>query len=309
MALKQSWTFSALLAALCLLCLPAAAREGRVTGAVSYRERIALPPGFVVKVALLDVSRQDGPAETIGEVELTPARQVPIPYEIAFDEDRIDPRRGYAVRGQIFVSGQLWFTTAQVYPVLTRGAPREADLMLQRVVEPKADAAVPPAFIGDWLVEEISGRGVLDNGQSTPPSTLAFAADGQVHGAGGCNRFAGAAKFAGDSLAIGPLAATMMACIPAVADQERRYFDALSNVRSARIDGDALILAAADGAALVRLIRNPSVALMGYGDKNPACLEWSDGCAVCTRADDGPHCSTPGIACQPAEIACRRRAD
>ena len=53
----------------------------------------------------------------------------------------------------------------------------------------------------------------------------------------------------------------------------------------------------------------PSVAVIAYGDRNAACLEWSDGCAVCARAPDGPHCSTPGIACQPAGIACRRRAD
>jgi hypothetical protein len=53
----------------------------------------------------------------------------------------------------------------------------------------------------------------------------------------------------------------------------------------------------------------PSVSVPAYGDKNAACREWSDGCAVCTRAADGPQCSTPGIACQPAEIACQRNAD
>ena len=52
----------------------------------------------------------------------------------------------------------------------------------------------------------------------------------------------------------------------------------------------------------------PSAAVLAYGDRNPACLEWSDGCAVCTRAEDGPQCSTPGIACQPSEIACGRGA-
>jgi putative lipoprotein len=253
MALTRSSSFCALLGALFLLCLPAAAQQGRVKGAISYRERIALPPGFVVKVALLDVSRQDAPAETIGSVELTPAHQVPISFEIAFDEARIDPRHSYSVRGQIFVNGRLWFTTTRNYPVLTRGAPREADLVLQRVAEPRASATVPQSFIGDWLVEDISGRGVLDNLQST----LAFDADGHVYGKGGCNRFTGGAKFSGDSVTIGPLAATMMACLPAIADQERRYFDALSKVRSARVEGSALILAAGDGSALVRLTRIP----------------------------------------------------
>ena len=44
--------------------------------------------------------------------------------------------------------------------------------------------------------------------------------------------------------------------------------------------------------------------LQGFAAAHPACLEWSDGCAVCKRAD-AVHCSTPGIACQPREIACK----
>ena len=43
----------------------------------------------------------------------------------------------------------------------------------------------------------------------------------------------------------------------------------------------------------------PSGPVLAYGDRNAACLEWSDGCVVCAREADGPHCSTPGIACQP----------
>ena len=39
----------------------------KVTGSVTYRERIALPPSAVVTVKLLDVSRADAPAELIAE--------------------------------------------------------------------------------------------------------------------------------------------------------------------------------------------------------------------------------------------------
>jgi hypothetical protein len=47
--------------------------------------------------------------------------------------------------------------------------------------------------------------------------------------------------------------------------------------------------------------------LRGFGLQNAQCVEWSDGCAVCLRDEkDAAHCSTPGIACQPAAIACRR---
>ncbi len=46
-----------------------------------------------------------------------------------------------------------------------------------------------------------------------------------------------------------------------------------------------------------------AVAVQTYGDTNPACLEWSDGCVVCVK---GGKCSTPGFACQPGEILCRK---
>lgn len=43
--------------------------------------------------------------------------------------------------------------------------------------------------------------------------------------------------------------------------------------------------------------------VQAWGRDNPDCAEWSDACVACTR--DG--CSTPGIACTPKEIACRRK--
>jgi hypothetical protein len=50
-----------------------------------------------------------------------------------------------------------------------------------------------------------------------------------------------------------------------------------------------------------------AVSVLAYGEKNPACLEWSDGCVTCARgAGDAKSCSTPGVACQPGDIVCKR---
>jgi hypothetical protein len=50
-----------------------------------------------------------------------------------------------------------------------------------------------------------------------------------------------------------------------------------------------------------------ALSLQGFGAQNPLCMEWGDSCSVCLRDDkDAAHCSTPGIACQPVAIACRR---
>jgi hypothetical protein len=44
--------------------------------------------------------------------------------------------------------------------------------------------------------------------------------------------------------------------------------------------------------------------LRSFATTHPECREWDDGCATCQR-DTAIHCSTPGIACQPREIACK----
>jgi len=53
----------------------------------------------------------------------------------------------------------------------------------------------------------------------------------------------------------------------------------------------------------------PEISLIRFGSDNPACQEWTDGCAVCLRDSGGViHCSVPGIACQPSANLCRREA-
>ena len=48
-----------------------------------------------------------------------------------------------------------------------------------------------------------------------------------------------------------------------------------------------------------------------YGQRNKDCLEWTDTCVNCVRAQSGENfsCSNIGIACQPKEVRCNRRAD
>ncbi len=50
-----------------------------VVASYEYRQRIALPPGAVVRVALSDVSVADAPSTTVAEQVITPEHQVPIP--------------------------------------------------------------------------------------------------------------------------------------------------------------------------------------------------------------------------------------
>lgn len=107
----------------------------QVTGTVSYRERMAVLPGAVIKVQLLDVSRVDAPASVVGEqVIKVDGRQVPLPFAIPYDASRVVPRNTYAVRAWLEdPEGRMRFTTDQRYAVITHGAPTHVDLVMKGV--------------------------------------------------------------------------------------------------------------------------------------------------------------------------------
>src|SRR5262249_36092639 len=82
---------------------------------------------------------------------------------------------------------------------------------------PAAAAIVGPVWVAEEIAGAPAGGGV--------PVTLQLGADGNASGRGGCNGYGGPYTLAGDALRFGPLAATKMACAPALMDQEQRYFD------------------------------------------------------------------------------------
>lgn len=226
----------------------AGAAEKVLKGHVTYRERMALPPGAIVKVELQDVSLADAPSVTIAETVIRPEGQVPMPYELRYDDAKIENGHSYALAARIEAEGRLLFISTTRHSVLTGGADM-TDIPVERV------ASSEPTPEGRWLAEDILGGGVIDNVQTV----LEIGADGKVTGSSGCNRITGTAKIAGDSIAFGPVAATRMACLPAVSDQEQKFFDVLGRARRWQADpgrgklmllgrgGEVLIVMASQG--------------------------------------------------------------
>jgi len=103
-----------------------------VTGTVTYREKIALTPEATVTVQLVDVSRADAPAITIGEQVIENPGQVPISFEIEYDPSAIDQRFTYAVQVRIMEGDKLAFINDTAYHVITRDSPTHVDMVLVR---------------------------------------------------------------------------------------------------------------------------------------------------------------------------------
>ncbi len=63
-----------------------------------------------------------------------------------------------------------------------------------------------------------------------------------MSGSSGCNQFTGGYKRNENTIQFGPLAMTKTACEPAIAQQEQRFLDGLSNARRLTLGGNRLSL-------------------------------------------------------------------
>ncbi|MFO1116472.1 MAG: YbaY family lipoprotein [Beijerinckiaceae bacterium] len=233
----------------------AEAAPRKLAGTLAYRERIALPPDARAEVTLVDVARADAAATIVGQTTVSPAGQVPIRWEMTFDDNALQPRGRYALQARILSGERLLFVTTQSNPVFGGGKDK-TDLMLQSTRAPDRPAPAPdPAqkWQGRWLAENIGGGGVLDRVQSY----IEIGPDGSVAGSGGCNRIFGKARIDRAEMSFGAMGSTQMACPLAVMDQERKFLDALMAARAWRADEQRrkLLLLDADGKTLLVLSR------------------------------------------------------
>ena len=105
---------------------------------------------------------------------------------------------------------------------------------------PDASAAV--GIVGPtWIVTTIGGSDTVADARPT----MAFGADGQVQGSGGCNSYGGPYKLDGPAIDVGDLASTMMMCQDqSIGAQETAFFGALGGAQTWQIDGTGnLVLA------------------------------------------------------------------
>ena len=110
------------------------ASMARVTGTITYRERIALPPTAEITVQLADVSRADAPALVIARQVLpTAGRQVPFAFALEYDAATIQAAHTYAVQVRIEDGGKLLFISDTVHGVITRGRPTHVDIIVRKV--------------------------------------------------------------------------------------------------------------------------------------------------------------------------------
>jgi len=90
----------------------------------------------------------------------------------------------------------------------------------------------------EWRIEDVMNGGVVDGAEVT----IGFDAEGRAFGRAACNRFSGGYELTGEGIGFGPMAATKMACAPALMDLEIKVFEALGQVRRFDFDETGALL-------------------------------------------------------------------
>lgn len=198
--------------------------ESFVTGNILYREKVALPKGSIIEIKLVDISRQDVSAITISEEKIvTNGEQIPFNFKLPFNPEKINPRHTYAVQAKIFIDNQLSFINTESYLVITRDNPINIDLLLTKVTSNQNELS---SFIGEWLLEDLAGGGVMDYLQTK----VTLTEDGKIFGNAGCNNYTGTYQINGNNIKISSLASTRKMCTPAVMNQETNFLQVLESI-------------------------------------------------------------------------------
>ena len=192
-----------------------------LTGMVTYRERMALPPDAELTVTL-HRKTSDGRMLVAEERASTEGRNVPLPFSIACPAAD-SSSMSYELEAAISSGGTTLFATTRPLTV----HPGDAD-----------------GLAGTrWKLVELNGKPaeVYDN---QPEPHLLFnpeGAQGRISGSDGCNSLIGSYTLQGDRIGFSQLGSTMMLC-PKGDAQARALAQALAGATSVSHSGDTLDL-------------------------------------------------------------------
>ncbi|MBR1368938.1 hypothetical protein RJ53_05220 [Methanocalculus chunghsingensis] len=118
----------------------------------------------------------------------------------------------------------------------------------------------------EWQLTALHYDDAVSSVISGSEITLIFDEE-SISGSAGCNRYMGSYSVDGAGISIGAIGATKMFCGEAgIMAQETRYLSLLGEAEAIAVDGERLVLSAADGSPLLtfkRAIESPALSLTG----------------------------------------------
>ena len=241
------------LALLAVACIPQpqptnAGPSYTVQGDVSYRERMALPDGAVLWVQLAQVDDQGRTLLILDEYEQRTKGQVPLPFSLAYDGEKLYNEGKYALLARILYQDTSIFASTSPMP-LTLPTDMPQHMVLQRP-EPLSATAfhapTPRELTGKrWELRNLYGAPVERFAEERIPGLSFLPDERRINGHDGCNGLSASYSAAGERVDIGQSAGTLKMCFNGM-DQARALAQAMQEADNWRISGKTLQLRRAD---------------------------------------------------------------
>ena len=247
------------LLALGLVTTPALAAKINLPGQVTYRERIALPERAMLEIQLVDQTFPSLPPR-VDVKALIGQGQVPLAFNLAFDNAIILPDHSYALIASISDDTGLLFRNFEPYAVNPL-APAEPLVIVTNLVGTNqtgaSSSAEPSAPLTPSILNTVWHATAIGTAPVLPrtSASLSIGDDLRAGGSGGCNSWFAETQIDHDTIHFGSVTSTQKSCGQATNQQEQAFRDGLSNSVRWQVEGDTLTLFAADGSTLLTFTR------------------------------------------------------
>lgn len=205
-----------------------------VSGIVTYRERIALPPNATLTIKLQDTSKQDVAAMLIAEKTIDLTTSPPWDFNLHYDPSKLDEKGRYSLQARVEVDGQLRFINMSHVAAFNAASPIS---ILVSAVSQQENNNKAMLEAHSWQLTEIKGQVVANKSTKTIGINFNEKEKG-INGFSGCNQFSGRYDISDTKLSFPPMMSTQMACPGS--DTEFSYLQALSKVDGYNIEGTTL---------------------------------------------------------------------
>lgn len=229
----------------------------RISGQLTYRERIALPPGSQMELVVSDITDGADKERVISREQVAiPGSSVPAPFVIDVSKRNLTEGPLYGLRAFIKDSeGVVLFRTTSPFLLNLQNSDVDIGTLTLSMTDPEDRGLQEIAGLQDseWRITQFN----FDVAPAPTAPTITFGSDGRLFGNSGCNNFNAEYSLNGNAIDISQVASTMTACEPQLMEQERRFFEVLNGLNRVSLDADGrLILEASDNLNMVAE-RNP----------------------------------------------------
>lgn len=251
----------------------AAIAEKQIFGQVHYEQASSLPSQASLLVQLVDqtvagsqkvVSETRSPASSSGKTE----------FKLPVDLNDLDNAHKYSLKARISVGDSLIYVSET--PTMVDHKQAGYIMRLASIGQPMPIVNKQKGIVGsEWIAREINdiqisqGTNVsltVNSSVQAPAlgldNSAAVSSRFSVNGSGGCNRFFSVALINenSNSLTFDPLGMTFISCPEVVTDQENRFVNMMSKVRSYEVDKDnTLNLKDQHNRVIARFVTNNSI--------------------------------------------------